>query len=82
MGVLVETYGKRVRIYDDPVLRDRVREQYPGAVAWPPVGLPNGYHPLIAPGRSSFVREGERPVAHGGALLEEAIVPLVEVEAP
>lgn len=80
-GALVETYGKRVRIYDDPVLRDRVLEEHPSAVAWPPVGLPEGYHPLIAPGRSSFVREGERPVAHGGATLEEVVVPLVEIEA-
>ena len=78
---LVETHGKRVRIYDDPVLRDRVLEGHPGAVAWPPVGLPERYHPLIAPGRSSFVREGERPVAHGGATLEEVVVPLVEIEA-
>ena len=79
-GALVETYGKRVRIYDDPVLRDRVLEDLPGAVAWPPVGLPERYHPLIGPGRSSFVREGERPVAHGGATLEEVVVPLVEIE--
>ena len=81
-GALVETYGKRVRIYDDPVLRDRVLEEHPGAIAWPAVGLPERYHPLIAPGRSSFVREGERPVAHGGATLEEVVVPLVEIEAP
>ena len=81
-GALVETYGKRVRIYDDSVLRDRVLAEHPGAVAWPTVGLPERYHPLIAPGRSSFVRERESPVAHGGATLEEVVVPLVEVEAP
>lgn len=81
-GVLVETHGKRVRVYDDPVLRDRVRKDYPEAIPWPQVGLPAGYHPVIAPGRSSFVREGERPVAHGGASIEEVIVPLVEIEAP
>ena len=79
-GVLVDTYGKRVRVYDDPVLRDRVREEFPNATPWPPVGLPDHYHPLIAPGRRSFVREGERHVAHGGASLEEVIVPLVEIE--
>ena len=80
-GVLVDTHGKRVRIYSDPVLRDRVREEFPRAIPWPAVGLPDGYYPLIAPGRSSFVREEERPVAHGGASLEEVIVPLVEIEA-
>ena len=77
----MDTYGKRVRIYSDPMLRDRVREEFPRAIPWPAVGLPDGYYPLIAPGRFSFVREGERPVAHGGASLEEVIVPLVEIEA-
>ena len=80
-GELVDTYGKRVRIYSDTVLRDRVREHFPAAIPWPSVGLPPGYHPLMAPGRSAFVREGEKPVAHGGASLEEVIVPLVEIEA-
>ena len=80
-GVLVDTYGKRVRIYSDSVLRERIREEFPSAIPWPAVGLPDGYYPLIAPGRFSFVREGERPVAHGGASMEEVIVPLVEIEA-
>ena len=80
-GVLVDTHGKRVRVYADPVLRDRVREEFPNAIPWPQVGLPDHYYPLIAPGRFSFVREGEKPVAHGGASLEEVIVPLVEIEA-
>ena len=80
-GVLVETYGKRVRVYDDPVLRDRVLEKFPNAIPWRRVGLPEGYHALLAPGRFSFVREDEKPVAHGGASLEEVVVPLVEIEA-
>ena len=80
-GELVDTYGKRVRIYSDTVLRDRVREDFPAAIPWPSVGLPPGYHPLMAPGRSAFVRVGEKPVAHGGASLEEVVVPLVEIEA-
>ena len=80
-GVLVETYGKRVRVYDDPIFLDRVLEKFPNAVPWRRLGLPEGYHALLAPGRFSFVREDEKPVAHGGASLEEVIVPLVEIEA-
>ena len=80
-GALVETHGKRVRIYDSPVLRDRVHTEFPTAIPWPAVGLPDNYRPLIAPGRFSFVREGDRPVSHGGTSLEEVVVPLVEVEA-
>ena len=48
---------------------------------WPADGLPGGYLPLLAPGRSAFVGEGERVVAHGGVCLEELVVPFVEVEA-
>ena len=79
-GALVDTHGKRVRVYSDPVLRDGVRRDFPEAIPWPLIGLPDGYHPLIAPGRRAFVREGESAVAHGGIALEEVIVPLVEID--
>ncbi len=80
-GVLADMHGKRARIYASPVLRDRVLEEFPKGVAWRQVGLPDGYHAMLATGRFSFVREGEKPVAHGGASLEEVVVPLVEIEA-
>ena len=44
------------------------------------IGLPEDYLPLLAPGRSAFVRETERIVSHGGASLEELVVPLVQIE--
>ncbi len=40
---------------------------FPDSIEWPPLGLPDDYFALIAPGRSSFVRPSERPVAHGGS---------------
>ena len=79
-GVMVDAYGKRARIYGDSSQRGRVKKDFPDAIEWPRVGLPDGYCPLLAPGRMSFVRGDERPVAHGGATLEEVVVPLVEVE--
>ena len=42
-------------MYPDPALRERVEKRFPGSIGWPPVGLPDDYLALIAPGRSSFV---------------------------
>ena len=56
------------------------RRQVPDARPWPPSGLSQDYLPLRVPGRSPFVRKGKRVVAHGGAWLEEVVVPLVRIE--
>ena len=79
-GAAADLRGERVRVYPDPALRGRVEERFPGAIAWPPVGLPDDYLALIAPGRSSFVLPSARPVAHGGITLEEVVVPLVRID--
>ena len=79
-GAVADVRGERARIYPDPILRSRVRERFPDAVAWPTVGLPEDCLALLAPGRSAFVREGERIVGHGGASLEEVVVPIVQIE--
>ena len=79
-GSVADLRGERVRIYPDQLLRGRVKERFPDAVEWPPIGLPEEYLPLLAPGRSAFVRETERLVGHGGVSLEELIVPLVQIE--
>ena len=68
-------------MFPDPALRAKVKERFPDSIEWPPLGLPDDYFALIAPGRSSFVRRSERPVAHGGITLEEVVVPLVRIEA-
>ena len=69
-----------MRVYPSEELRRTVAERFPDAWEWPPDGLPAGYLPLLAPGRSAFVRQGERIVAHGGVCLEELIVPFIQVE--
>ena len=79
-GAVADVRGARARIYSDPLLRSRVQEQFPGAVAWPAVGLPEDCLALLAPARSAFVREGERVVGHGGLCLEEVVVPLIRIE--
>ena len=79
-GAIAEVRGERARIYPDAVLRSRVKERFPDAIEWPSVGLPEDCLALLAPGRTAFVREGERIVGHGGVSLEEVVVPMVEIE--
>ena len=79
-GAVADLRGERVRVYSDPRLRAQIKERFPDALEWPPIGLPEDYLPLLAPGRSAFVRESERLVGHGGISLEELVVPLVQIE--
>ena len=79
-GSVADLPGRRARIFSDPALRTRVAKRFPGALAWPASGLPESYLALLAPARRSFVREAERPVAHGGITLEEVVVPFVAIE--
>lgn len=79
-GVLAETRGERVRIYGDEALYQSSLDQLqsratPGSRS----GLPEGRYPLYAAGRSAFVADGDVVVAHGGASIEEMIVPFVRV---
>ena len=79
-GSIADLRGERVRIYPDPLLRAQVKEHFPNSVNWPQIALPENYFPLIAAGRSAFVRDGARLVGHGGVCLEELIVPIAQIE--
>lgn len=80
-GAVADYRGQRARVFPDPALRNQVKEDFPGSVAWAPTGLPEEYFPLLSPAGTAFVPEGETVVAHGGACLEEIIVPFIEVGA-
>jgi hypothetical protein len=78
-GVIAETRGERVRVYrSDSLLADAVAA-YPNTVRLDVAGLPAHFIPLFAGGRSAFVPLGEQGVVHGGASVEELIVPFVKV---
>ncbi len=79
-GVIAETRGERVRIYQTPELLASVVNTYHAGHPWPPIGLPKNYYPLVADDRSAFVRSDETLVAHGGISIEEVIVPFVKCE--
>lgn len=80
-GAIADLKGQRVRVYPDQVLRSKITEKFPEAIEWPAIGLPEEYFPLLTQGRSAFVAEGTRTVAHGGISLEEVIVPFVFIDS-
>jgi hypothetical protein len=78
-GSLSETKGERCRIYSDLKLRTSAQSAFPEAIAWDHQGLPKEFHCLLAPQDKAFVSEGQTVVSHGGASIEEVIVPLIEI---
>lgn len=78
-GAIADVKGERVRIYSDQSLRSKVEKRFPEAIEWPSIGLPEDCLPLLAQGRSAFIHEGKRTVAHGGITIEEVVVPVIEV---
>lgn len=79
-GAVADLRGERVRVYPGVALRSKVKERFPFALEWGPVGLPEDYHALLAPARQAFVQEKQCTVSHGGVSVEELIVPLVQIE--
>lgn len=79
-GALADLRGQRVRVFPDAALRERVRLDFPDAIAWQTTGLPKDYLALLAPSRQAFAAEAKHLVCHGGIALEELIVPLVQIE--
>ncbi len=79
-GALAETRGERVRIYSDrAIFQSTLAQMQTRAVAGATTGLPEGTLPLYASGRSAFIAQGDVIVGHGGACIEEVIVPFVQV---
>lgn len=79
-GAVADLRGERVRVYPTADLRSRVKAGFPLALEWNPIGLPDDYLALIAPPGQAFTQENHRTVSHGGASIEEIIVPLVQIE--
>jgi len=79
-GAVADLRGERVRIYPDSSLRALVQGRFPETIAWPAIGLPGDFLPLLAPGRCAFIRAGDHIVAHGGISIEELVVPVIHVE--
>lgn len=79
-GILAEARGERARVYSAQELRSQIACGLPNTFQWPPVGLPEGYYPLLAKGHEAFCQENNTIVGHGGISLEEVLVPFVKIE--
>ena len=79
-GVAADLRGERVRVYPNELLRATMKRQFPAALEWETIGLPDNYLPLLAPNGQAFIQENKRTVSHGGISIEELIVPLVHIE--
>jgi len=79
-GIVADLRGERARVYSNRLLFKRMKESFPSALEWAPIGLPEDYFALIAPNRMAFVHKGDRIVSHGGISIEEVIVPFIEIE--
>jgi hypothetical protein len=79
-GVLAERSGHRVRIYGDTTIFSHTSAQLAARVRsganklLPPTCLP-----LIHSGRGAYVTSGQTIVTHGGASLDEMIVPFIQL---
>jgi hypothetical protein len=78
-GVLVDRRGERARVYTDPAFLTLAERQSPTAIEWTNVGLPAQLKVLLAPQLDAFLNVGHHAVCHGGAALEEVIVPFVQI---
>ena len=76
-GSLVKEKGQRCRIYTTAQFRQEAQEVYPESIPRPQIGLPENYYPLLAPYGKAFAKEGANVVTHGGASIDEVIVPFV-----
>lgn len=78
-GVVSELRGERVRTYRNETLAASVPPEI-DAFRFDSPGLPPDFLPLYAGSRGAFVPKGEQIVAHGGASVEELIVPFIKIK--
>ena len=71
--------SRRCLIFQHKATRDHFSSF--GDAAFQPITLPNGRHLLLARYGESFDAAGAMAVSHGGASIEELIVPIAEVTA-
>lgn len=78
-GVLAETKGKRVRVYDRNEFLEEVASKFPESLRWPNYGLPPARLVLLPGSLKAFTDAGDEVVSHGGIALEEVMVPFVAI---
>lgn len=79
-GILAGTRGRRVRIYSDPNLARQTQTAFQPSLLWENDGLlPDDIHAVLPDGRGAFAPVGEPILTHGGASIDEVVVPFIEI---
>lgn len=78
---LIETYARRVAIFDSESLAREFAEQKNG-IYFRTKSLPPGLHPVYPTGNQLYATTGSVQISHGGLSIEEMIVPFIEVTRP
>lgn len=80
-GLAVETRSQRARLYNDPLAAERAQGSFAETILWRDDGLlPPSLSVLMPRGRLAFASSGATVVTHGGASLDEVVVPLVIID--
>jgi hypothetical protein len=75
---LIETYARRVAIFDKAELAEEYAAKH-GLRVFRTKALPPDVHPVYLLGNQLFAAQNATLISHGGLSLEELIVPFVEV---
>lgn len=76
---LVESYARRVALFDDSNLAADFASHCGGYPFWTKM-LPATLQPVYLPGNQLFAPSGQTSISHGGLSIEELIVPFIEVQ--
>jgi len=79
LGSIPDSRGQRAIVFPDDNTLAEVHEAFPETIRWPGHGLPDEMRVLLASGRNAFVSESGSIRTHGGASLEEILVPFIKV---
>lgn len=80
VGATADPHGRFERFFDQSMLEHAVgKSKLDGRLAWTNYGLPPDYLVVFAPLFGVFKPKGERLLTHGGATIEEVVVPWVEI---
>ena len=79
-GVAAELKARRARIYPERLQAENVVNSSPGAMLWADDGvLPGGAFAVLPPRGAAFTKAGDRVVTHGGASIDEVVVPFASI---
>jgi len=79
-GLAARTRGRRARLYSDRLAALHTQQSFSDTLLWENDGiLPAGLTAVLPANRQAFTEIDEIIITHGGATLDEVVVPLVEL---